>query len=312
MALSLSLIRSIAVMFLMILIGYALSRTNTVGESAVDVLTRVHLYVSAPAAIFNSFLIELNRETLNGLLLAMAAAVVCHGLFISLTALLKKPLSLTTMERGSIVYANAGNLVIPLVQMTLGPEMVLYTSGYLFISTFLVWTHGKTLLSGKKPDSLRKIFTSVNVLAIFAGLACFLLNVRLPDILGSTLDALSATLAPICMMTIGMVLSRVDLREILLNGRALLVCLLRLVLCPVLVLGLILACGITRSQPWTAPILMITMLAASAPSASTISQFAVLYSNQREQASIVNLLSVILCILTMPLINLLYTTLIGL
>lgn len=309
MELSLSLIHSISVMFLMILLGLVLVKTGTVGDEAVEVLTKIHLYVSAPAAIFNAFLIELTAETLHGLLLAMGAAVVCHGLYIALTALLRKPLGLTTMERGSVIYSNAGNLVIPLVQMTLGPEMVLYTSGYLFISTFLVWTHGKALLSGKKLDSLGKIFTSVNVLAIFAGLLCFLLRVRLPSILGDTLDALSATLAPICMLTIGMVLSKANLRQVFLNRRAALVSALRLIVCPLLTLLVIYLSAITRIQPWTAPILMITMLAASAPSASTMSQFAVLYNNQREQASIVNLMSVILCIVTMPLINLLYTTL---
>lgn len=311
MALSLSLIRSIAVMFLMILTGMALYKTKVVGDEAIGVITKVHLYVSAPAAIFNSFLIELSRQTLLGLGLAMAAGLVCHLLYMGLTAVLKKPLRLTSMEQGSVIYSNAANLVIPLVQMTLGPEMVIYTSGYLFVSTFLVWTHGKTLLSGKKPESYRKLFTSINVLAIFAGLLCFLLNVKLPLVLENTLDALSATLAPTAMLTVGMVLAQVKMRDVFLNPRALLVNALRLVVCPLLTIGVILLTGITRAQSWTAPILMITMLAASAPTASSMSQFAVLYDNQREQASIVNLMSVLLCIVTMPLINLLYTAAVG-
>lgn len=312
MELSLSLIRSIAVMFLMILTGMVLYKTKAVGNEAVGVLNRVHLYVSAPAAILNSFMIELSRQTLMGLLLAMGAAVVCHALFILLTELLKKPLSLTTMERGSIIYSNAGNLVIPLVQMTLGPEMVLYASGYLLVTTFLVWTHGKALVSGEKTKSLKKIFTSVNVLAIFVGLILFLLRVRLPAVLSSTVDALAATLAPTAMLTVGIVLAQVRLRQVFLNPRALLTNLLRLIVCPLIALAVIVLCGITRAQPWTAPILMITMLAASAPCGSAVCQFAMLYNNEREQASIVNLMSVILCIVTMPLINLLYTALTGL
>ena len=307
MQMSISLIQSISVMFLMILVGMALFKSKVVGNEAITVITKLHLYVSAPAAIFNSFQIELSRQTLMGLLLAMGAGIVCHVLFIALTSVLKKPLRLTTMERGSVIYSNAANLVIPLVQMTLGQEMVLYSCGYIFISTFLVWTHGKTLMSGKKPENIGKIFTSVNVIAIFAGLLCFILKLRLPSILGSTLDSLAATLAPTAMLTVGMVLAQVDLRRVILNHRALLVNFLRLIVCPLLTLLVIWACGITRSQPWTAPILMITMLAASAPTASSISQFAVLYDNEREQASIVNLMSVILCIVTMPLINLLYT-----
>ena len=54
-------------------------------------------------------------------------------------------------------------------------------------------------------------------------------------------------------------------------------------------------------------ILMITMLAASAPSASTVTMFSQIYGRQQYEASAINIVTVLLCILTMPFINLVYT-----
>ena len=47
--------------------------------------------------------------------------------------------------------------------------------------------------------------------------------------------------------------------------------------------------------------MLISFLAACAPCAATINQFAILYSKNAEYASAINILSTLLCILTMPI-----------
>jgi predicted permease len=54
---------------------------------------------------------------------------------------------------------------------------------------------------------------------------------------------------------------------------------------------------------------MITLLAASAPAASTVTQFAQIYDHQPFEASVINVLSLLLCIITMPLLNMFYMSL---
>ena len=81
-----------------------------------------------------------------GLLLACVAAVLVHVLFLILTTILKQVLQLDTIERATVIYSNAGILVIPLVQALLGQEYVIYSSAYIAVQLILIWTHCKNML----------------------------------------------------------------------------------------------------------------------------------------------------------------------
>lgn len=65
--------------------------------------------------------------------------------------------------------------------------------------------------------------------------------------------------------------------------------------------------GMTKLFPSASQVLMISLLAASGPSASTVTQFAQLYDNHAFESSVINALSILLCIITMPIINIIYT-----
>ncbi|MDY4970775.1 MAG: hypothetical protein SO101_11050 [Lachnospiraceae bacterium] len=53
-------------------------------------------------------------------------------------------------------------------------------------------------------------------------------------------------------------------------------------------------------------ILLVSLLAASAPAAASVTQFAQIYRKDYELASSINVCTVIFCIITMPLIIMLY------
>lgn len=58
--------------------------------------------------------------------------------------------------KASLIYSNAGNLIIPIVTSVLGPEWVIYTSGFISVQVILIWTHCKMLLCGEKKADLKK------------------------------------------------------------------------------------------------------------------------------------------------------------
>ena len=55
-------------------------------------------------------------------------------------------------------------------------------------------------------------------------------------------------------------------------------------------------------------ILMIVLLAAAAPAGAIITQLAQIYNKDSMYASVINVMSVVFCIITMPLMTLLYET----
>lgn len=87
-----------------------------------------------------------------------------------------KVLKLDGVEETSLIYSNAGNLIIPIVTAILGKEWVIYTSAFLSVQLFLLWSHAKMKLCGEKGIDLKKILTNINMIAIFAGVLLFLRN----------------------------------------------------------------------------------------------------------------------------------------
>lgn len=62
----------------------------------------------------------------------------------------------------------------------------------------------------------------------------------------------------------------------------------------------------TRLHPEAVNILLITTLAASSSAATTITQFAQLYDNKPGYTSVISIMTVIFCIVTIPLMTGLY------
>ena len=122
---------------------------------------------------------EVSAEILNGLLLALATAVLLHLVLIVVVGFLGKVLKLDGVEETSLIYSNAGNLIIPIVTAILGKEWVIYTSAFLSVQLFLLWSHAKMKLCGEKGIDLKKILTNINMIAIFAGVLLFLLQIQL-------------------------------------------------------------------------------------------------------------------------------------
>lgn len=306
MELSLLLLEKILSMALMVLMGYAVVRFGAIGKGKTAPVSGLTLYIICPCMILSAFQIELNRQRLAGLALALAAAVVLHIVFILLTRLLGDKLKLDGVERASLIYSNGGNLIVPLVSSLLGEEYVFYCCAFIAFQTVLVWVHlPRMLVKGYRPN-LRKILFNPNIISIAAGLILFLSGIRFTGILADTIDAVSGTIGPVAMLMIGMLMAEVDLKRVFTNWKSWVVTFGRLIVYPVVMIGVILLTGVTRWMPGAKEVLLVTMLATCAPIAVSISQMADIFGGDSTKASALNVMSVIFCIATMPLIIALY------
>ena len=207
------------------------------------------------------------------------------------------------VERASVIYSNAGNLVIPLVTAILGDEWVIYSSAFICVQQIFMWTHGQMILSGQRGVNWKKLFLNVNVISIALGLAFMLLHVRLPDILYSSVSALAGTIGPVSMIMLGMLLAEVDLKRIVRNGRVYLVTVLRLIVTPLIMLCLIKISALAGAVPQGRTILYVSFLAMMTPAATMVTQLSQLNDNRPDFASSVNVMTTLLCVVTMPLLT---------
>lgn len=301
-----ALLGKLCSLFLIMLAGYVIVRCGLLRSEDSHTLSVLCLYLICPCSIISAFQIESNPSIVSGLLLCLTAAVVIHAAFIIIVTLLKKPLKLDGVEQASIIYTNAGNLIIPIVSSLLGPEWVIYTCAYICVQVPLQWSHCKSIICNEHHMDLKKILTNVNMISVFVGVILFFTGLKLPDFVQSTIDTVGSTIGPVSMLVVGMLIGGMDLKDIFLRRRTWFITAMRLVVMP-LVTVLLLRIGAGHSTLAVASrVLLITLLAAAAPAGATVTQMAQVYGANEHDACSINVLSTLLCIVTMPLIVAIY------
>ena len=311
MEISFLLFKQIAQFFIMIIMGYTLVKLKIVKSEDSKVLSMVCLYLIMPCVIINSFLIEFTPEKLKGLGLAVGVAIVIHFVAWVFIRILGKVLNFNPVEKASVMYSNAANMVIPVVMSVLGDEWVLYSSAFVSVQLVLLWTHCKSMLSNEKGFELKKIYTNINLIAIFIGILLFITKIHIPSVLQGTLKSVGGTVAPISMIITGMIMAGAELKKVFSNGRIYLVLFFRMIFFPFIVFMIIYFTGITKVIDNGAMILSVTFIATITPTASSITQMAQVYGNNEQYAGAINIMTTIVSIVTMPIMVALYCSFIA-
>lgn len=304
---SLLLMEKIAELFLLMLLGFVIVKAGILKSSDSMVLSKLCLYLIMPCVIIGAFQVDLKKEVQSGLLLAFAAAVLIHIFLMAAAVVLKKSFALTEVELASVVYSNAGNLIIPIVTGILGSEWVVYASAFLTVQLVFVWTHGKFLFSEEKKLQPAKILLNPNMIAVYTGFFLLFTGWRLPAVVDQAAVSVGNMVGPVSMMITGMLVAGMQPSRLTANRRIWLVVFLRMILCPGAALLAIRLSHAVELVPNGDKVLLITLLATMTPAASTITQFAQVYKKDAQYAGAINIATTLVCIVTMPLFVALYT-----
>lgn len=303
---SLLLIKQIAQLFLIMIMGFALVKTQLMKVEESKSLSMIVIYLIMPCVIINAFQVEYTESIRNGLILAFMAAVLIHIMLLILIKVLEKIFHLDAVEKTSIIYSNSGNLIIPIVTSVLGKEWVIYSSAFLSVQIILLWTHGRMVLCEERKIDFKKILLNINMITIFLGILLFVTRIQLPNIIKGTMESISVMIGPISMIVTGMLIGNMKFKQIFAFKRIYIVTFLKMIVCPVMILLLLKYGGMVNLLSNGKMILLISLLATITPSASTITQMAQIYGKNAEYASAINVVTTIICIVTMPIMVLLY------
>ena len=297
------LLEQLATMSIYCLIGAVLHKTGLVNRDGCRAFSKLLLYVLLPCVIVNSFLRERAHEDTIQLLLCGGATVLLLAAAMALSRLL---LRRQPLEEFSTSFSNAGFMGIPLITMALGEETVVYIAPFVALLNILQWTYGQNLLLGKKQTSLRGVLLNPLVLALAAGIMLYALPVTLPGLLCKPISAMAACNAPIAMIILGYYLAEIPLYQVFTEKNAWRVSFLRLLVIPALSALLVAWLPIIGLEAKSA-----LVIAASAPVGINVAVYAELLGRDYKKAVILICHSSVLCLLTMPLIQLLMQTLLG-
>lgn len=291
----------IAQLFVVMFLGFALVKTKLLKGKESKVLSKIALYLLMPSVLINSFDIELDSNIKKCLSLAFIAAIVIHIMLLLIDALYNKIFKPTGAERASVIYSNAANLIIPIVGFVLGEEWVIYSCAFVAVQITLIWTQGVSLFEKGQKTNYKKIIFNPCILAIFVGLLLMILGVRLPAFIKEITSSMGSMVGNVGMLISGMLMADVSFKKIFMQKRIYTAVLLRMVICPVCALFVLKLMAIIVPLADASKLLLVTYLAAITPSASMVTQLSQVYNSGEEDAVAINVISTLICIITMPI-----------
>ena len=307
MQMSILLLKQIAQLFLMILMGYIIVKTKLLKGEDSKVLSKIILYLIIPAVIINAFQVDYSPNVTKGLITACIASIILQFLLLFVTYIMQKMFHLDSVEFTSAYYSNSGNLIVPIVTFILGQEWVLYGCVFMSVQLIFIWTHCKKIISRETSYDWRKIVLNINMISIAFGAILFFAQIHLPEILNNTLSSVGNMIGPASMIVAGMLFAGMDLKKIFGNKRVYIISSLRMIVIPLIALALIKLSRLAALSSDAPKIMLIVFLAVITPSASTVTQMCQVYGNDAKYASAINVVTTLCAIVTMPLMVLLFT-----
>ncbi|MDR0425887.1 MAG: AEC family transporter [Clostridiales bacterium] len=305
---------SVALMVALCLPGFILRKLKLLGGGAVAGLVTVLLYVAQPAQTVFSFL---QKDFEPALLLNMGAALLTAVLLHLLVYFAAKPAFLGIREKAeknvleiTAFLGNVGYMGIPVMRALFpeNPEMLLYTAVVIVGFNMVGWSLGVyNITQNKRNISIRRIFFNPPVAALILALPLFFTKAYIPaPVIGQItpfITFLSDMTLPLSMIILGIRLAEMSFTRIFCRPGAYLAAACKLVLAPLLSFALMLLFRLFLPLD---PMLFVALFIIMAmPSASLTLSLCEKFDGDRETAVRVNVISTLLCTVTIPLFMLL-------
>lgn len=295
----------VSVIFLLIMVGFFLSKKNILTSEGQKELTSLLLYVLLPCTLIKSFDIEYSYDILTrGLKMSFFMfAIYILSYFIArlVSRRYKEPENRKDIHVLSMILPNVGFMGYPIINALIGPEAIIYAVMCNMGFEFFAWTVGIYTVSKNsavKDDEnpIISLFKTPAIIAILTGLVLFTTPLYIPEPLISTVSLLSGAMSPVAMIIVGISLANSNLSKIVKNKYIYISSTVRLVAIP-LVTMIILRLLSAENMSYYIPMILISM-----PTAGYATMFATKYENDSLLASEIISMSTLISLVSIPII----------
>lgn len=302
-------LQKVAVLFLLIVIGFVAGRANLISEKGQKDITQLVLYITMPATIFSAMQLEMNQERLNTSFTILGIMVFCYIVMFIFGLLVSKRLPLNAGQKDifqtALLLSNTSFMGYPIILSLLGPDALFYAVvGAGFVFEVVSWSLGVYLISRNGTEAAgfnwKKVVFSPGILSIVVGLLFFVTQWQVPEPFSSVIATMSPATSPLAMIVIGLMLSRSNIQEALKNPILYLASAFKLLVVPIVITLILKAFGVSG------PALVIPVMMISMPTASYVAMFSANYGNDAKFASQIVFLSSLLSMITIPVVTLLF------
>ena len=295
--------------------GYVLQKLKKLPTATISVFSAIVIYISQPMLALYSFLeAEYNSEMLINMGVALVLSFVFNiGLFLISYIIFKKfkPENESKICSMASSLSNCGFFGIPLIQVLFNnPIITVYALIYMIAFNIVLWTFGVWALTGKKEYvSIKKAFLNLPTLVLVIALPVFFMNLHLATSENVVISSImrfckyfSDFNAPLTMLMMGIRLADMRLLSVFSDKKAYVVSILKLVIFPLLALGLMLLIKLMPFVVIDNAMVVSLIVCVAMPSATMTISFAENFNGSKDTAVKTVLQTTLFCLITIPLI----------
>lgn len=290
--------------------GYLLRKTNKLEKNASKILSKVILLVAMPFLVGKGLMtvtltasLFIEMAIAGALYIVLILACLYGGKAFAAKGLKQKEIT-QGITAAAMTFANNGFLGIPLVAAVFpdNPTIMMFAVVFNIINQTILYTLGESMVSGAKAkNAFVKMITHPAVIATAIGILFNILKVPtyVPEVLQYS-TYLSNLVVPLSMFVLGINLAGIQMKDIFTSPQGYLIVAFRLVIAPVVALGL--AFLIRLVYPLSDDLMISFFIANSMPVAAMVTTFAEEYNKDTKMAVTYTMLSAILSVITIPVL----------
>ncbi len=296
--------QKVVVIFLLIMVGYVVVKKGLVTPEGQKSVTNLLLYVFLPCTLLRTFQAPFVAASFfNGLQITFTMAAIYLT-----TTLLSFPIAraLTKDEKKvailvvGMVLPNVAFMGYPIIEAIIGQEYIFYAVMGTIAFEVISWSlMASIIIKSTGVESNETLFQRLSrtpaIIAIVVSLAIYVSPFRIPEPFISTIHLLANAMSPVAMIIVGMALAKADIKKVWFQKELYVVSAVRLLVYPLLLLGLFKLIGL-QGVTYSMPLILISM-----PSAGYTSIVAGLYGADATFASEIVTMCTLLSLITIPL-----------
>jgi malate permease and related proteins len=293
---------TMAKLLVAMLIGFYLGKSGVIDHETKNKMSTLVLMFTSPALCIASVTTIKERNdhlVLTLLLIGLVLYLVLPLIGWIVAKTLRVGKDLTGTYACMIIFSNTAFMGYPVVQALFGDEAIFYTLimhmpfNILFYSLAL-YLFAKDAGKGSKFD-VRKLINTGFISGLLA-LLIYFLNWNMPALIAEPLKFIGNITMPLSMIIIGASISTYALKEVFGDFRMYLLSIIRLILIPVMVYGIVSL--MTDNQM----VVQVATIIGGMPVASMVAMGSAEYENQGRHAALAVALTTIFSMITIPLV----------
>ncbi|MFV0519871.1 MAG: AEC family transporter [Lachnospirales bacterium] len=288
-------------LLLILVIGFFLSKNDVINDEVSEKFTYILTNIIVPCNVFMALQVDVSAVSTKNMLIALLMDTVFFVSVIIISLVICRLLKMPDEKDGVIVctlaFGNVSFIAFPLLANIIGEDTSFYVALGQIPFNVLFFTIGIYLISkdsNKEKFSLKSLLTP-NLIAIFAGLVCFFLQIQLHKAISVGVELLAKMSAPISLFILGKFLSDMNIEEAFEDKEVYIITAIKLFLIPYIFLS------IFKDISDDNLLLASSLTLYAMPTVTLVPIFAKRYGADYELASKVVFLTTVVSLLSTPM-----------